>query len=144
MMSKKKEKIEQAYEPISEEEDKRLEKKGKPAQIRSAPEGQRMSYFALRLDNETLRALQEIAQREGVGTSIVARRILREGVKQLGHETSFETKAKLTMEEMREIINYILMNGYSPAGNSMSVPEAFVFERSIDFYPVPKDLEKGE
>lgn len=82
-------------------------KKGKEARVAPPPEGKRMSLFTMRLDSNTLRALVELGRTEGVGPSVIARRILQEGVKKRGADLSFET-------EVQQVFERILRYGYNP------------------------------
>jgi hypothetical protein len=81
--------------------------KGSKAKVAPPPEGKRMSLFTLRLDQATLRALVELGRREGVGPSVIARRILQEGVKKRGADLSFEA-------EVQQVFERILRYGYDP------------------------------
>ncbi|MBU1672765.1 MAG: hypothetical protein KKF41_05510 [Actinobacteria bacterium] len=94
-------------EEMNKEEALREWKRGKRAELAPPPEGRRMSMFTLRLDSGTLQALVNIGEQEGVGPSVVARRILQEGVKRRGADVPFEVEAE-------HVLEHILKYGYKP------------------------------
>ncbi|MBU4194698.1 MAG: hypothetical protein KKE79_01370 [Actinobacteria bacterium] len=96
---RKKEEAEEAYEPITEEEDRKLRKKGKPVEVAPTPGDAKLSLFTLRLDNATIQALIEMGEREGVGASVVARGILQRGVREMGAEIPWEMEMQRCLSE---------------------------------------------
>jgi hypothetical protein len=66
-----------------------------------------MSLFTLRLDQATLKALVELGRNEGVGPSVIARRILQDGVKERGADLPFDV-------EVRQVFERILRYGFNP------------------------------
>ena len=82
-------------------------KKAKKAKVSPPPAGKRMSIFTMRLDSDTLRALVELGRAEGVGPSVVARRILQDNVRNAGSGLPSEA-------EVQQVFERILRYGYNP------------------------------
>lgn len=127
-MGKKKEKDELDYEPVTAKDDLKLKRRGKPVDVVSpAPESRRMVYFGLRLDRDTLKAIEAIAEREAVGPTVIARRILQEGVRQ-DSQLPHGMRAWLVFDEAIEIIEKIRSEGHVPTpDNTLSEPQAIEF-----------------
>lgn len=94
-------------EDLTAEEALKEFESGEPVELAPPPPGPRMSLFTLRLDQGTFQALIELADREGVGPSVLARRILQEGLARRGAELPFDVEAGQVLER-------ILKYGYKP------------------------------
>lgn len=105
---KKKDREKEEYEEISPEEDRELYETGTSADVAPTPPDATMSVYTIRIDTDTLKALYEIADREGTGPSVVARRILQKGVEELSAETLPEKEIIRAAEEAKAAAEKLL------------------------------------
>lgn len=99
---------EEEYEEISLEEDEELSKAGTPADVAPTPKDATMSVFTIRIDTDTLEALYNIAEQEGTGPSVVARRLLQKGIEEQGAETLPEKEIIRAAEEAKAAAEKLL------------------------------------
>ncbi|MBN1290107.1 MAG: hypothetical protein JXA49_10790, partial [Actinobacteria bacterium] len=81
MSPKKKEEYrEEESEDISREDLEKMFAEGEPAVVAPTPKDATSSLFTIRIDTDILGMLREVAKKEGVSTSALARRFLIEGL----------------------------------------------------------------
>lgn len=122
-------------EDMSSGEAEEVWRKAKKASATPATESNRMSLFTLRIDNETLDELVRLAQEEGVGPSVVARRLIQESLERrriapvIAEE--FETQLCKTLDDFyRFLFNQktassalSLATSFAPTGNAVFAPK---------------------
>lgn len=75
---------------ISKEDLEKMFAEGEPAEISPTPKDATSSLFTIRIDTDILAMLREVAQKEGVSTSALARRFLVEGLEESADKLSPE------------------------------------------------------
>jgi hypothetical protein len=93
-------------EEMTEDEARQEWEEGQEVDLGPAP-AKHMSIFSLRIDRETLEGLITLGTKTGAGPTVVAREILREGVKErIGQ--SFEAEAYDAMSRATRVMHTIL------------------------------------
>jgi len=119
-------------EDMSSEEAEEVWRKTKKASATPAAESNRMSLFTLRIDNDTLDELVHISQEQGVGPSVVARRLIQESLERRRSAPviaeAFEWQLSKTLDDYyRFLFNQKTASSPFSLATSFSATETAVF-----------------
>jgi hypothetical protein len=122
-------------EDMSQGEAEEIWRKTKKADATPPAETNRMSLFTLRVDNETLDELVRLAEEEGVGPSVVARRLIQESLERRRIAPTiakeFETQLYRTVDDFYKFLFiqktasslYSLATSFAPTENAVFAPK---------------------